>query len=197
MHTEIEAKWLNINIDEFREILKSAGAILVTPERLMTRRAYDFPDMKLESNSGWVRVRDEGDRITMSYKQLQDRTLHGTKESTVVVGNFNSACSFLECIGLENKSVQETKRESWKIGETEIEIDTWPWIKSFVEIESVDEAELRRIAELLGLDFSLALHGSVELAYTAEYDVTEDEIDHWKEILFTDVPEWLSAKRLS
>jgi adenylate cyclase class 2 len=146
---------------------------------------------------GWFRVLNEDDKITMSYKQLSDRSVHGTKEVTVVVNDFNVACSFLESIGLVSKSIQETKRESWKLGDSEIELDTWPWIPNFVEIETTSEAELKKTAELLGLDYSKALHGSVETAYQAVYDVTEEEINTWKEIRFTDIPTWLSSKRLS
>lgn len=197
MQTEIEAKWLNIDKAALRKALLGVGAELVSPERLMIRRAYDFPDERLESVKGWVRVRNEDNKITLSYKQLDDRTIHGTKEVTVVVNDFDSTCSFLESIGLIQKSAQETKRESWKLGNSEIELDTWPWIPSFVEIESTSEAELKTAAELLGLDYSKALHGSVETAYKAVYDVTEEEVNGWKEIRFVAVPTWLSSKKIN
>lgn len=196
MHTEIEAKWLNIDKDEIRKKLKSLGAKLESPERLMTRRTFDFPGMTLEKHGGWVRVRNEGDKVTLSYKQLQDRTLHGTKEVTVVVNDFDSTCNFLMAIGMNPHAFQETKRESWKIGHVEIEIDTWPWIPSFVEIEAPSEEKLKEVAKKLNLDFSNALHGSVELAYQAVYDVAEQEIDNWEEILFSDVPDWLSKRAI-
>lgn len=195
MQTEIEAKWLNIDISEMRKKLVSAGATLVASERQMIRAVFDYPDKRLEKIGGWVRVRNEGDKVTLSYKQLNDRTLHGTKEVMVIVNDYDSTCTFLESIGLEKVSVQETKRESWKIGEAEIELDTWPWIPSFIEIEAKDEAVLRKTASSLGLDFSQALHGSVETAYQAIYDVSEAEIDSWPEIRFSDTPDWLELKR--
>ena len=197
MQTEIEAKWINIDKEALRKTLSDIGAELVSPERLMIRRVYDFPDERLESVKGWVRVRNEDDKITLSYKQLNDRTVHGTKEVTVIVNDFDSTCAFLESIGLVQKSVQETKRESWKLGNTEIELDTWPWIPSFVEIEATSETELKATAELLELDYSKALHGSVETAYKAVYDVTEEEINKWEEIRFIDVPTWLSSKKIN
>lgn len=195
MKTEIEAKWLNIDLDLFRDKLKSVGAVIVEPDRLMVRSPFDFPDFSLEKKHGWVRVRNEGNKTTLSYKQLDDRTLHGTKEITVVVDDFNATCDFLNAIGLEPKSFQETRRESWRLGDTEIELDTWPWIPSFIEIEAKTEDDIRDVAAKLGLDFADALHGSVELAYQDIYDVTEEEIDHWNKIVFSDVPNWLAARR--
>jgi adenylate cyclase class 2 len=194
METEIEAKWLKIDVNEFRERLIRAEAELKQPERLMTRKVYDFADKRLEKIGGWVRVRNEGDKITLSYKQLNDRSMHGTQEVTVVVGDFENTCIFLESIGLVLTSFQETKRESWQLNGAEIEIDTWPWIPSFVEIEAKAESGLRQAAEQLGLDMSLALHGSVETAYQDAYDVSEEEIDNWSEIKFSPVPDWLAEK---
>jgi adenylate cyclase, class 2 len=195
METEIEAKWLNIDKHSFRKKLQSVGAKLTSPERKMVRQVFDYPDMHLEKDGGWVRVRDEAGKITMSYKQLNDRTLHGTKEVTLMVDNYDHARSFLYAIGLESNSIQETIRESWELNGAAIEIDTWPWIPSFVEVEAKSEEGLRRVAEILGLDFKDALHGSVETAYQAVYDVTEQEVDSWPEIRFSEVPGWLRAKQ--
>lgn len=194
METEIEAKWLRIDVAVFRKTLGKAGAVLRQSERLMVRKVYDFPDKRLEKIGGWVRVRDEGDKITMSYKHLQDRSMHGTKEVTVTVNDFDATCTFLESIGLACTSFQETKRESWQLDDAEIEIDTWPWIPSFVEIEAKSEEKLRQATQSLGLDMALALHGSVETAYQEVYDVSEEEIDSWAEIRFTPIPDWLAAK---
>lgn len=194
MQTEIEAKWLNIDLSLMRKKLLDVGAELVAKERLMTRKVYDFPDKRLEKIGGWVRVRDEGDKITLSYKQLNDRTVNGTKEVTVVVDDFETTCNFLDSIGMKSHSFQETKRESWKLGSSEVELDTWPWIPSFIEIEAEKEEELKSAATRLGLDYSNALHGSVETAYQAIYDVSEEEIDNWEEIRFIEVPEWLASK---
>ena len=195
METEIEAKFLNIEYNSMREKLKKEGAVLVYGERFMRRKNFDYPDWHLEKRGGWIRVRDEGDRVTLSYKQLNDRTLHGTQEVSVDVSDFDRACAFLSVIDFEMKSYQETKREQWRLNDCDVTIDTWPWIHSFVEIEGLDEAAVRSTAHILDLDWSLAIHGSVETAYQAEYDVTEQEIDRWKEITFIPIPDWLAAKR--
>jgi adenylate cyclase, class 2 len=196
MQTEIECKFLNVDFDEVRKHLKAAGAVCDQPMRMMRRKTYDYSDNRLSNEyNGWVRVRDEGDKITLSYKQLNDRTLHGTKEITLTVSDFATADSFLLAIGLEQKSYQETKRESWHLGDAQIELDEWPWIKPTIEIEGPNETAVRETAEKLGFRFEDALFGSVEVAYQAEYDVTEDEIDEWEVVTFTPVPDWLEPKR--
>lgn len=195
MNTEIEATFTNIDPEKVREHLANLGAKLRQPERLMRRKNYDYPDNRLEKIGGWVRLRDEADKITLAYKQLNDRTIHGTKEISVIVEDFERTANFLTVIGLKMKSYQETKRESWLLGETEIEIDTWPWIPSFVEIEGKNEEVVKSIAENLGFDWKNAKHGSVENIYQEIFDVTEREVDAWDTITFSPTPGWLEIKR--
>ncbi|QQG49668.1 MAG: class IV adenylate cyclase [Candidatus Berkelbacteria bacterium] len=195
MQVEIEAKWLDINPDEFRENLQRLGAKQIHPERLMRRMVFDYPDSRLEKIGGWVRVRDEGDKITFSYKQLNDRSLHGTQEVETTVGDFEKTGQLLKAIGLIQRSYQETRREKWVLGDCEVTIDTWPWIPTFVELEAPREELLRTSAEKTGLNWDMAMHGSVETAYQKYYDFTEHEIDNWPEITFVPEPDWLLAKK--
>ncbi len=177
MKTEIEAKWLSIDKDELRSRLKDAGAELVHPERLMKRSTFDFPDKKLQKIGGWARVRDEGNEITMSFKQQIDSTLHGIKEVDIVVDSFEKASDFLEQLGLKPKSYQETKRESWTLDNCEIEIDTWPWINTFVELEAPTEKILYEVASKLQLNKTDAAFGAIEPAYFAEFDITFQQLN--------------------
>lgn len=195
MKTELEAKFLAIDVNTMREMLKREGAVCVHTERLMRRKTFDTIDGRLRKIGGWIRVRDEGDKITLAYKQLNDRTLHGTKEISLDVSSFDIMCDFLLATGFDMKSYQETRRERWELDGVEVTIDTWPWIKPFVEIEGQSEDALRKVAKMLGFDWQNALHGSVENAYMAEFDVTEEEIDSWETITFTPVPERLEIKR--
>jgi adenylate cyclase class 2 len=196
MQTEIEAKFTDIDIDRMREKLSKAGAMLTHPERLMKRKMFDYEDDRLNKiHNGWIRVRDEGDKVTLSYKELRDRSLHGTKEISVIVDGFDNTCYFFEAIGLKARAYQETKRESWSLMECEVTIDTWPWIPPFVEIEGPTERAVRAVASALELDWDEAMYGSVETVYQQHYAVTEEEIDHWPSITFVPVPEWLERVR--
>lgn len=197
MQTEIEAKFLAVDHNTLRAKLKELGAKCVQPMRVMRRTAFDFLDGRLRNEkNGWARVRDEGDKVTMSYKQQKDRTLHGTSEVELVVNNYETARQFLQALGLVPVSVQESKRESWVLDGVHIDLDEWPWTKPFAEIEGSDEAAVWRVVEQLGLSRANATHGGVEPVYLTEYDLTEPEFHKISEIRFEDAPpEWLAAKR--
>jgi adenylate cyclase class 2 len=192
METEIEAKFLDIDPRKIRGSLKSLGATLVHPEMLMKRKVFDHPTNK---QGDWFRVRDEGDKVTMSYKKVTDRTVHGTKEISIEVSDFNDACAILVAAQLTLKAYQETRREKWMLDDVEVTIDTWPWIPTFVEFEGSSEELLKSVAAKLGFDWTQALYGSVEPAYQKYYDVTEKEIDGWPEIVFSAVPNWLEKRK--
>jgi len=197
MNVEFEAKFLDINPESFRGTLKEKGAKLIHAECFMKRKVFDYPDARLYKIGGWIRVRDEGDKTTLSYKRLVDRTVEGTKEISVVVDDFEKTCDLLLAVGFDLKAYQETRREKWELNGVEVTIDTWPWIPTFVEIEGPNEEGLKKAAAALGLDWSKALHGSVENAYQAYYDVTDQEIDGWESITFIPVPDWLEIRRKS
>lgn len=195
MNIELEAKFLDIDVVALRQKLSSIGAKMIHEERLMKRKTFDYSDGRLEKIGGWIRVRDEGDQITFAYKQLVDRTLEGTKEISLSVSDFDIICDLLIAIGLNCKAYQETKRERWDLNGVEVTIDTWPWIPTFVELEAKTEKELKDAAQILGFDWSNALHGSVETAYQRYFSVSEEEIDSWESIVFSPVPNWLEIKR--
>lgn len=195
MKPEIEAKFLDANFDVLRVKLLEAGAQCVQSRRLMRRKNFDHTDGRLEAIGGWVRVRDEGDKVTLAYKQLNNRSIDGTQEVSVSVSDFDDTVTLLQAAGLRQTSYQETRRESWVLGDVQIELDEWPWVRPYVEIEAADEEALYGVARKLGFKKEDAVHGSVEIVYLQEYDVTEEEVDSWPEIIFSPVPSWLATKR--
>jgi adenylate cyclase class 2 len=167
MRPEIEAKFLNINHDKIRQKLLTVGARCVQPMRLMKRITIDTPIM--ESKHGWMRVRDEGDKVTLSYKQTDSLTINGTKEIEVKVSSFNDAVALLAEAGLVQSSFQESKRETWMLGSVEVVLDEWPWLNPYIEIEAMTERQVIDIAEKLGLVWKDAYFGDVTTAYRAQY----------------------------
>lgn len=195
MAVELEAKWVNVDFSELRNKLKNKGAKLIQPERLMKRVAFDFSDKTLNNTkNAWVRVRDEGDKITISYKQVLDRSIYGTNEISIEVDSFDQAIELVKRIGLHAKSYQETKRETWVWCGVEITLDVWPWLPPMIEIESDKEDSVWSTASALGLDKNDATHGSVENVYAMYYSVAESEVIQWPEIKFVPLPDWLQNK---
>jgi adenylate cyclase class 2 len=186
LQTEFEAKFLNINIDEVRVKLKGIGAELKTPMRMMKRVTIDNGLMK--SKNAFLRVRDEGDKVTLTYKQFDELSVEGAKEIELAVGDFDKMIALLKVVGLPHRSFQESKRETWQFEDVEIMIDEWPWLKPYIEIESTSKERVKDFADRLQLDWSIAVFGDVMSAYRAEYPhlSEEDKIGNIPSVKFND-----------
>jgi adenylate cyclase class 2 len=172
--TEIEVKFLNIDIDAMREKLQNIGGVCEQPMRLMRRQVFH---LVTPSETAFVRVRDEGHKATMTFKRFEGDGLHAAKEAEVDVSDFQTAAKILEESGLKSKSYQETKRETWHVGEVEIMIDEWPWAPPFVEIEGPSEEAVRKVTSELGLDWKDAAFGGVAAVYKTLFPaITSDVI---------------------
>ncbi|HPX94213.1 MAG TPA: CYTH domain-containing protein [Candidatus Moranbacteria bacterium] len=176
MKIEYEAKFIDIDKDEMRKKLREVGAELVRPEFLQKRFNFHLPG-DLRQEGAWLRVRDEGDKITLSLKKAEGDEIHHQKELSVVVNDFDTAVKILESIGCDIRMYQETKRELWKLNDVEITIDFWPFIEPLIEIEADSEEKVKDTAEKLGMDYSKAIFGPVGKVYEMKYDIHPNFLD--------------------
>ena len=168
MKTEIEVKFVDVDLDDMRSRLTELGAVCEQPMRLMRRVAIDSDFMRTGKDS-FLRVRDEGDKVTMTYKQFDELSLHGAKEIEVTVSSFDDTVAILANAGLPSHTYQETKRETWKLGGVEIMLDEWPWLNPYIEIEADSEDAVRATASDLSFDWDDAVFGDVMAAYRVQY----------------------------
>ena len=183
MDIEYEATFPNIDKDEIRQRLKNAGAVLLRPEYLQKRIPFHLPGVK-RSTGRFVRVRDEGNKITLSFKSFEGEKIEDQKEICLTVDSFDNAVKILELIGCEPKSYQENKREIWTLDNVEIMIDTWPFLEPLVEVEGKSEEDVKNVSEKLGFDYSKALFCSTTAIYQMKYGLTADEVNTTPKIVF-------------
>ncbi|MFZ5390808.1 MAG: CYTH domain-containing protein, partial [Patescibacteria group bacterium] len=126
----------------------------------------------------WLRVRDEADKITLSYKQVKNGRIEDQKEICLQISDFDKAVELLTAIGCLKKAYQESKRELWKLFDTEITIDEWPWLEPFVEVEGPTEQAVRKASSALGFDYSQAKFCAIGHLYSLKYSVPEDIINN-------------------
>ena len=71
----------------------------------------------------------------MTYKKMNSQAIDGTKELNLVVDDFDTAVSMLECTGMMSCSYQESYRMMYELDGCEVCFDRWPGISDYVEIE--------------------------------------------------------------
>lgn len=171
MKTEIEVKFADIDTDAIRSSLEAAGAECEQPMRLMKRALVEEPHH--EAQHAFIRIRDEGDKITLTFKRRTDKaasSIDSVKELEVEVSDFDKTVELFSEAGWQYKTFQESRRETWKLDDVEVVIDEWPWLKPYIEIEGESEEAIKEVAAKLGLDWSTAIFGHIDALYAHQYE---------------------------
>lgn len=196
MPQELEAKFIDVDKEKLQRQLLELGAEKIFSERLLRRCVYNLP---VEKKGAWARVRDEGDKVTMTYKRFTEARIDGVEEVELTVNDFDTARAFLKSLGLTEKAYQETKRMRYKIAEDDVEfdIDTWPGLSPWLEIEGTSAEIVKKYAKLLGFSWDNAMFGSADLVYEKVYKVDKNWINNHCPILkFDELPDKLQPANL-
>ena len=165
MKPEYEARFLDIDVDKIVRVLQARSANCEMPRTLMRRIVFKNHD--IAARGGWLRLREQAGRSSLTYKQVADdeSAIDSILEAEVGVTDFDATKTLLEAMGFVALRYQENYREEWKVDDVVFDIDTWPGLPTFLEIEGPDEVAVHRAAEALGLDFADATFGSVDEVY--------------------------------
>jgi adenylate cyclase class 2 len=151
---EIEVKFLDIDPKKIEKSLIALGAKKIY-DRVFKDRVFDFPGYPLDSKASWVRLRDKGEKITLSFKQrlgvVKGKNDKGMEEVEVIVNDFEQTSLLLEKLGMIQKFNQEKCRVHFELETTDIDLDTSPMIPTYLEIEGKSWEKVKNLAEKLDL----------------------------------------------
>lgn len=172
MNTEYEVKILNINQEKIKNKLKELNAEFQW-DYLQRRYVYDFIP-KVEGK--WIRLRTNGEKTTLTIKNLVSSKIDGTQELEIEVDDFEKTNLLLQELGFKPKGYQENRRCQYLLDGTEIDIDSWPLIPTYLEIEGKSEEEVYNTLEKLGVTKETTTTKDVESIYK-EYNLDINEYD--------------------
>ncbi len=177
MQTEFEAKFYPVNKDQIRAKLKDVEAELVNKEELLTILIFTSRSNNNFQDIDYIRLRKEFGRITFSAKRhaRNGEDISAQKEIMTTVQDFDATVQILESVGLIADSYNEKYREVWELNGCEVVIDTCPDIEPYIEIEGVDEANVKETANLLGFSWSDAIYTSVIEIFAEILGITVEE----------------------
>ena len=131
MNIEYEATFYPIDKDEIRKKLRLLNAQLIKPEFLQKRVVFDLPKGH-ELKGGWLRIRDEGEKTTLSLKVVDGNTIENQKEICLTINDQQQGEKLLICLGCRKKAYQENKREQWRLDNVDVLLDEWPFLEPFI-----------------------------------------------------------------
>ena len=176
MQTEYEIRILEINKEEMVKKLEELGA---TRKGKFEQKRYVY-DLRPIEKGKWIRLRTNGRVTTLTYKDIVSNTVDGTKEVEFEVEDFNKANEFLEKIGFENRSYQENERIQYILNDVEIDIDSWPMIPTYMEIEGKSEMQVFNMKKILNIDESKVTTLNCDDIYKQIYKIDISKIKELK-----------------
>ncbi|MDI9355060.1 MAG: CYTH domain-containing protein [Cyanobium sp. MAG06] len=121
MIKEIEYSLMGIDKKDIRDKLYSLSATKVYDEYLQKRAVF-----MIEPNSDhrFIRVRQEYDKVTVTYKNKTSNNF--AKELEIIVNDFDKTVEIFKLAGKEQEQYIENYREKYIYNDLEIVIDTYP-----------------------------------------------------------------------
>jgi adenylate cyclase class IV len=147
MPKEYEYRFNNYNKKEIVTKLKELGAKYFGTFKF---RVIVFIDQN--NSEKYIRVRDEGHRVTMTIKNnLTDKF---PVENEIIINDFDEGINILLQLNCKKKYYYEKYREIWNYKNSEIIFDMNPGIPELMEVESSSKKELDILCKKLDLNIN-------------------------------------------
>lgn len=137
---EIEVKFRIESLASISERLKTLEFRLVTPRTHELNTLYDLPDSGLLNRGALLRLRQYGERWTVTYKDKASTTGRHKRrrEIETAVKNGPAMAQIFEALGYQRRFAYEKFRTEWTDGVGHVVLDETP-VGDFGEIEGPPE----------------------------------------------------------
>jgi adenylate cyclase class 2 len=170
MEIEYEVRRLNVSFDEIIQKIKSIGAKRVGVYH-QKRYVYDF----IPAQKGrWIRLRSNGKISTLTIKEIESVRIDGTKELEIEVSDFENTNEILMKLGYIPRNFQENFRIEYILDGVKFDLDKWPMIPAYLEIEGQSEKDILKVIKLLDWRIEDMSVQDVDKIYSEVYGINLD-----------------------
>ena len=146
---------VKLDIKDIKKILKDKDLV------------NSIKKVKINPNK-WIRLRQSNDKVELTCKHILEKNkknYQNVYEVEVEVSNLDETNLFLSSIGISRRSYQEKIRNSYIYKDAEIEIDHWPKLEPYLEIECDNDDTIKELIEKLDLQDSRIVSLNTEELY--------------------------------
>lgn len=131
--------------------------------------AFEFEKYAINPNK-WVRLRKSNEKVELTVKHilkgnLEDGLFQKILETEIITSSFETTNELLENLGLAKRNYQEKIRYSYEYKTAKIEVDIWPLIEPYMEIECDDENIINEIINKLNFEEKKIVSVNTEQLY--------------------------------
>ena len=143
-----------MNILNFDELL-SKNSIEIKNILVSSKLFEEEISNKLINPNKWVRLRQSNDKIELTVKHVYEKSygsIQKVKECEIKVSDLDETNKLLEEMGIVRRNYQEKTRHSFKYKDAEIELDEWPSLEPYMEIECEDQSIIDEVIKKLNFE---------------------------------------------
>lgn len=122
--------------------------------KLQDEKLLDIIKSTKERFFKWIRLRQDGDKVELTLKYIYNTAVEynidEVKEIEIVTDDFETANKLIEEMGYYKRKLVEKRRVSYKYNDLSIEIDEWPLLNPYIEIEGNNAQDIYDLALKLG-----------------------------------------------
>ncbi len=152
---EREVKFLGINAEIIKTRLIELGAE-DKGQHLLSEMIFYFKDSSQPNgrkNGQYVRIRTFDGKTFLTHKKFPAVPSIGVEEIEFQVSDAQEAEAFVEAMGWTATRRQEKRRHKFYLDNISFDIDTWPNVPPYLEIEAETEEAIQKGASMIGLSW--------------------------------------------
>lgn len=162
------------NIYEYIKNIKSYKDVDL--DKLLNPDFIDIVNRYRINPNKWIRLRKSKNKTTLTIKQIlgrhtnsdgvREHSINNVLEYETGIESFEKAKEILEQLGYYHKNYQEKRRIQYRYNNLEIDIDSWPHIPPYMEIEGKEEEAIYDLLLRLGYHKENAVSMNTDDVYT-------------------------------
>lgn len=153
---EIEARFLEVDVPTIHEKLRLVNAE-DQGEKFLEETIFYDKDLTWRGVGKYARLRSIDGVHTFTYKHIKADSIDGAEEIEFAVNSPEAVKDFLDKVGLAPFRTQQKKRHSYLLDNVTVDIDQWPLIPAYVELEGGSEESIKNVAEKLDFNWKDAV----------------------------------------
>ena len=162
MATEIELKFLDVDVEEMKEKILKIGAKLVFDTEMESIVFLGDEFSTRDSSKKYLRLRKINDTTLLTFKSPRtDSNMTSRDEHETEVKDFDATLEILKRLGFNDGVVSKKHRMHYELGNIHFELDTVEGIPTYLEIETTTEEDMKDICKKMNIDISKGKKGTI------------------------------------
>lgn len=174
---ELEVRFIKIDKPSLLKKLRELGAKDLG-EDLLRELIFDNKARTFNSERKLIRIRTTRKGSTLTFKDHR-KVSYKVPEIEFGIEDPDKAAQFLRKLGYKDVRRQEKRRHKFQLEGCTIDIDTWPGVDPYVEVEGPSKDSIKRVSEKLGFNWGEVIYEDAKRVLEKYYHIPVSKLKNF------------------